>query len=329
MKKVCVTGATGLLGTNVILKLLQNGYSVTALVRQKSSWLGEENENLKLVEADLLCDISVYLTDMNCIIHVAAETRQNLIRYDEYRKVNYEAVVNLFTHAELMGVRKFLFVSTANTLGFGNTAFLGSEKAPQIYPFTHSLYAQSKLEAEEYLLKNSKNTDVIIVNPTFMIGAYDSKPSSGKIIFWVWKKKLIFYPKGGKNFVHVEDAANGVVNAVEKGKNGEKYLLANENLSYREFFKKVNRITRQNPIMIPIPNKLLSFLGLIGDVLRKFKIKTDLSSSNMKALQISNYYSNQKSIEELGVQYQPIDKAIKDAVQYFIENPVKNKKTSS
>ncbi|RKE81937.1 NAD-dependent epimerase/dehydratase family protein [Chryseobacterium sp. AG363] len=329
MKKVCVTGATGLLGTNVILKLLQNGYSVTALVRQKSSWLGEENENLKLVEADLLCDISVYLTDMDCIIHVAAETRQNLIRYDEYRKVNYEAVVNLFTHAELMGVKKFLFVSTANTLGFGNTAFLGSEKAPQIYPFTHSLYAQSKLEAEEYLLKNSKNTDVIIVNPTFMIGAYDSKPSSGKIIFWVWKKKLIFYPKGGKNFVHVEDAANGVVNAVEKGKNGEKYLLANENLSYREFFKKVNRITRQNPIMIPIPNKLLSFLGLIGDVLRKFKIKTDLSSSNMKALQISNYYSNQKSIEELGVQYQPIDKAIKDAVQYFIENPVKNKKTSS
>lgn len=329
MKKVCVTGATGLLGTNVILKLLQNGYSVTALVRQKSSWLGEENENLKLVEADLLCDISVYLTDMDCIIHVAAETRQNLIRYDEYRKVNYEAVVNLFTHAELMGVKKFLFVSTANTLGFGNTAFLGSEKAPQIYPFTHSLYAQSKLEAEEYLLKNSKNTDVIIVNPTFMIGAYDSKPSSGKIIFWVWKKKLIFYPKGGKNFVHVEDAANGIVNAVEKGKNGEKYLLANENLSYREFFKKVNRITRQNPIMIPIPNKLLSFLGLIGDVLRKFKIKTDLSSSNMKALQISNYYSNQKSIEELGVQYQPIDKAIKDAVQYFIENPVKNKKTSS
>ncbi len=329
MKKVCVTGATGLLGTNVILKLLQNGYSVTALVRQKSSWLGEENENLKLVEADLLCDISVYLTDINCIIHVAAETRQNLIRYDEYRKVNYEAVVNLFTHAELMGVKKFLFVSTANTLGFGNTAFLGSEKAPQIYPFTHSLYAQSKLEAEEYLLKNIKNTDVIIVNPTFMIGAYDSKPSSGKIIFWVWKKKLIFYPKGGKNFVHVEDAANGVVNAVEKGKNGEKYLLANENLSYREFFKKVNRITRQNPIMIPIPNKLLSFLGLIGDVLRKFKIKTDLSSSNMKALQISNYYSNQKSIEELGVQYQPIDKAIKDAVQYFIENPVKNKKTSS
>ncbi|WP_228408802.1 MULTISPECIES: NAD-dependent epimerase/dehydratase family protein [unclassified Chryseobacterium] len=325
MKKVCVTGATGLLGTNVIIKLLQNGYSVIALVRKKSGWLGEENENLKLVEADLSSDLSLLLKEVDCIIHIAAETRQNLISYGEYRKVNYEMTVNLFTHAELAGVKKFLFVSTANTLGYGNTAFRGNEQAPQLYPFTHSLYAQSKLEAEDYLLKNHKNTDVIIVNPTFMIGAYDSKPSSGKIIFWTWKKKLVFYPKGGKNFVHVEDAANGILYAIQYGKTDEKYLLANENLSYKEFFKKVNRITDQNPVMIAIPNRILSFLGLIGDGLRKLKIKTNLSISNMKALQIRNYYSNQKSVEELGIQYQSVDKAIEDAVQYFIEN----KKTSS
>lgn len=320
MKKVCVTGATGLLGTNVIIKLLQNGYSVIALVRKKSGWLGEENENLKLVEADLSSDLSSLLKEIDFVIHIAAETRQNLIRYDEYRKVNYDTAANLLTHAELMNVKKLLFVSTANTLGYGNTAFWGSEKAPQLYPFTHSLYAQSKLEAEDYLLKNRKNTEVIIVNPTFMIGAYDSKPSSGKMIFWAWKKKLIFYPKGGKNFVHAEDAANGVLNAIEKGSNGEKYLLASENLSYKEFFKKINRITHQNPVMIAIPNGLLSFLGLIGEGLRKLKIKTNLSTSNMKALQICNYYSNQKSVNELGLHYQSVDKAIEDAIQYFDQN---------
>jgi len=320
MKKVCVTGATGLLGTNVIIKLLQNGYSVIALVRKKSSWLGEENENLKLLEADLSSDLSLLLKEIDLVIHIAAETRQNLISYDEYRKVNYETTVNLFTHAELMNVKKFLFVSTANTLGYGNTAFRGNEQAPQLYPFTHSMYAQTKLEAEEYLLKNRKNTEVIIVHPTFMIGAYDSKPSSGKIIFWAWKKKLVFYPKGGKNFVHAEDAANGVLNAIEKGTNGEKYLLANENLSYKEFFKKINRITHQNPVMIAIPNGLLSFLGLIGEGLRKLKIKTNLSTSNMKALQICNYYSNQKSVNELGLHYQSVDKAIEDAIQYFDQN---------
>ncbi len=320
MKNVCITGATGLLGTNLIIKLLQNGYSVTALVRKKSTWTGKENENLKLIETDISSGISTLLTDIDCFIHIAAETRQNLIDYNEYQKINYETTVNLYHQAESVGVRKFMFVSSANTLGFGNTNFWGTEEAPQLYPFTHSLYAQSKLQAEEYLLRHRRNTEVVIVNPTFMIGAYDTKPSSGKIIFWAWKKKLIFYPKGGKNFVHVEDVAIGIVNAIEKGRNGEKYLLANENMNYRDFFKKINRITHQKPIMMPIPNIILNLLGWVGDGLRKLKIKTSLSTANMKALQVCNYYNNRKSVKELEVQYQPVDKAIEDAVQYFIKN---------
>lgn len=320
MRKVFVTGATGLLGTNVIIKLLQNGYSVTALVRQKSKYLGEENENLRLIEGSLISDLSSYLTNIDCIIHIAAETNQNLIRYDDYRKINYDITVKLFSQAEACRVRRFLLVSSANTIGYGSEKEPGNEKALQKYPFTDSFYAQSKLEAENYLLENRKNTGVIILNPTFMIGAYDTKPSSGKLIFWAWKKNLVFYPKGGKNFVHVEDAASGILNAIENGRDGEKYLLANENLSYREFFIKVNRITHQKPIMIAIPNRFLSFLGWIGDGLRKLKIKTNLSTSNMKALQIRNYYSHQKSIEELRIQYQLIDKAIEDAVQYFIKS---------
>lgn len=317
MKKVFVTGATGLLGTNTIIKLLQYDYSVTALVRKKSSWMGQENENLKLVEGDMFSDISAHLQDVDTFIHIAAETSQDLLHYEDYKKTNYDAAVHLFAQASAAGAEKFLFVSTANTVGYGNSAVWGSEKAPQIYPFTHSFYAQSKLETENYLLQQNRDTKVVIVNPTFMIGAYDRKPSSGKIIFWTWKKKLVFYPKGGKNFVHAEDAAEGIIKASEYGKNGEKYLLANENLSYREFFKKVNTLTMQNPVMIPIPNAGLAILGIIGDVLRKLKVRTSLSSPNMKALRINNFYSNRKSAEELGIRYQSVDKAVEDAIRFF------------
>ncbi|WP_160137391.1 NAD-dependent epimerase/dehydratase family protein [Chryseobacterium sp. c4a] len=317
MKKVFVTGATGLLGANVILKLLKDGYSVIALVRQKSKYLGEENKNLMLVEGELMSDLSSYLTEVDCVIHIAAETNQNLIHYEEYRKINYSMTMHLFYESETYGVKRFLFVSSANTLGYGTKNAPGNEQEAQKYPFTHSLYAQSKLETENDLLENNNKMEIIILNPTFMIGAYDAKPSSGKLIFWVWKKKLVFYPKGGKNFVHAEDAARGVVKAMEKGKDGEKYLLANENLSYKQFFEKVNKITNQNPFMIPIPNILLNILGWKGDVLRKLKIKTNLNTPNMKAFQIYNYYSNQKSVEELDIQYQPIDTAIEEAIQYF------------
>ncbi|MEG0925152.1 NAD-dependent epimerase/dehydratase family protein [Chryseobacterium sp.] len=319
MKNVFVTGATGLLGTNVIIKLLKDGYTVIALVRKKSNYVGKENENLKLVEADLSSDLSMFLRKADCVIHIAAETRQDLLSYDAYRKVNYEITASLMIQAQACGVRKLIFISSANTLGYGDEKQLGNEEKQQKYPFTKILYAQSKLEAENFLLENSKNMDVIILNPTFMIGAYDTKPSSGKLIFWAWKKKVVLYPKGGKNFVHVEDVANGVVAAIDKGNHGERYLLAGENLSYRDFFKKINRITDQNPVMLPIPNKVLNVLGRIGDCLRMLKIKTGISTSNMKALQICNYYSSQKSVEKLGIQYRAIDNAIEDAIHYFIK----------
>ncbi|REC61537.1 dihydroflavonol 4-reductase [Chryseobacterium pennae] len=324
MKKVFVTGATGLLGTNVIIKLLQNGYSVIALVRQKSKYLGEKTENLKLVEGELSSDLSSFFKDVDCIIHIAAETNQNLIRYENYKKINYDITINLFSQAETCGVQRFLFVSSANTIGYGSKEKPGSEDENQKYPFTDSFYAQSKLNAENYLLENRRNTEVVILNPAFMIGAYDVKPSSGKLIFWAWKKKMIFYPKGGKNFVHAEDAADGVILAIEKGKDKERYLLANENLSYKDFFRKINRITEQKPIMIPIPNIILSILGWIGDRLRMFNVSTALSTYNMKALQIKNYYSNQKSVKDLEIQYQPIDKAIEDAVDYFKSKEMKS-----
>jgi len=317
MKRVFVTGITGFLGANVLLKLLKDGYFVIALVRKKDNYLGEENENLQLIEGDLFTDISSFLKDVDYFIHIAAETNQNLLNYEDYKKINYEATVHLFSQSVACGVKKFLFVSTANTLGFGNLEQLGNEEIRQQYPFNQSFYAKSKLETENYLLQNNDLTQVIILNPTFMIGAYDTKPSSGKIIFWGWKKKIIFYPKGGKNFVHAEDVADGILKAIEQGKNGEKYILANENLKYKEFFQKLNSLTNQKPIMIPIPDFILILIGFAGDFLRFFKIKTNLSSVNMKALRINNFYSNQKSIDELKVKYQPVKKAIKDAITYF------------
>jgi dihydroflavonol-4-reductase len=317
MKKVFVTGITGLLGTNVIIKLLKDGYFVIALVRQKSRYNGQEDENLKLIEGDLFTDISSHLKEVDFVIHIAAETSQNLLTYAEYKKTNYDAVVHLFTQSVETGIKKFLFVSTANTMGYGNLKDPGNEKSSQKYPFTKSLYAQSKREAENYLLQNNKMTEVIILNPTFMIGPHDRKPSSGKIIFWVWKKKLVFYPSGGKNFVHVEDAAIGIVNAIEKGKNGEKYLLANENIKYKDFFKKVNMLTNQKTLLLPLPDFVLILLGIMGTLLRFLTIKTSLNYPNMKALRIYNYYTNKKSINELEIRYRPIDKAIEDAIDFF------------
>lgn len=240
-----------------------------------------------------------------------------VIKYSDYKKTNYDATVRLFEKAKEQKVAQFIFISSANTIGYGSLKALGNETKKIQKPFAKLFYAQSKLQAEKYLLTQNQEIQVKILNPTFMIGAYDSKPSSGKIILMGLKKRIVFYPPGGKNFVPVKDVVNAIINAFHKGTSGEKYLIAGTNLSYKTFFKELRSITNQKQILIPIPKFLLLTVGTFGSFMRKLNIETSLSSSNMKTLCVKNYYTNQKSIQELNIQYSSLNNAIKEAADYL------------
>ncbi|MGG7036339.1 MAG: NAD-dependent epimerase/dehydratase family protein [Flavobacterium sp.] len=317
MTRIFTTGINGLLGTNLVHDLLENGFRVKGLVRDESKYKGLTHQDLELVEGNLFDDFSSFLEETEVVIHVAAETNPGILDYSGYKKVNCDATMKLFDAAVKCRVKKFIFISTANTLGYGSLINLGSESKEMKSPFDASFYAKSKLEAEKYLLQNNDKIEVVIIHPSFMLGAYDTKPSSGKIILMGWKKKVVFYPPGGKNFVHVKDVSKAIINSLTQGKNSEKYLVVNENLTYSEFFRKLNKETNQNPIMVKVPKPILITAGYLGDMLRFFKVKTSISSLNMKILCINNFYSNEKSRNELGIDYQPIEVAIKDAVNYF------------
>jgi len=320
--KVLVTGANGLLATNTIIELLDRGYSVKGLIRNKAKFISFKHDNLELYEGDITneSDVEKAIKDCEIVIHAAANTNQNLLKLSDYHKVNVKKTKNILSECLKSRIKKYIFISTANTFGFGTKSDLGNESKEIKYPFSSSNYALSKLEAQNLLFKASKEIDSIVINPTFMLGAYDSKPSSGRIILMGLKKYFLFYPPGGKNFIHVKDAARGVVNAIELGKNGESYLLAHENLSYKEFFKKVNSSSNKKPIMIKLPKPLLLFLGTIGDLIRKAGIKTDLSKTNMKILCVENFYSNNKAQKELKLTCIPVDNAIDDAIEWFKTN---------
>lgn len=324
MKTIFVTGVSGLLGTNVVNLLLENEFKVKGLVRHPHKYIGKKSKNLQLITGDLLDDFTGLLDNVDYVIHIAALTSQNSSDNSKYWEINSLATKRLFHSATISNVKKFIYISTANTIGYGTKNKLGMEINPIREPFSKAIYAQSKKSAEDFLLFNKQKTQVVIINPTFMLGAYDTKPSSGRIILMSLNKKLVFYPPGGKNFVHVEDVAKGIMKSIETGQDGEKYLLANENLSFHDFFIKVNKIVGQTPIMIPLPKYLLIFIGFLGDIITRLNIKTDLTSTNMRMLCVNNYYSNKKSRKKLHVDYQPIDKAISDAVTYF-----KHKKTCS
>lgn len=316
--RVLVTGISGLLGTNLVFLLLEKGYQVTGLARSIKNLPFGSHPNLELVQTELTADLQPYLNHVDCVVHVAAITRQDLIDYDDYYQVNYKATTHIVESAITAGVQKFIYVSSANTIGYGIDPQIDTpENQPMRVPFTRSLYAKSKAAAESYLLQQTPRLTVHIVNPTFMIGPYDSKPSSGAIILMSMTRRILFYPPGGKNFVAVKDVAAGIEKSITSGKNGKKYLLAGQNLSYRQFFKLVKNYTGKKQCLLPIPTILLQLAGYTGDLLRAFKIKTSLCTNNMDILRVKNYYSNTTSINELEMHYQDIRNAISDSVEYF------------
>ncbi len=317
MKSVLVTGISGLLGTNLALDLLENGHRVLGLVRNKARYKGVSHPGLSLVEGNLEDDLTQLLNTVDAVVHVAAETRQNLPDYSDYLKINYSATQHLYDSAARGAVKKFVFVSTANTMGYGTLEDPGHEGRQVCHPFSASFYARSKIEAENYILGNAGDMETIVVNPTFMLGPYDSKPSSGKIILMGWKKRFIFYPPGGKNFVHVKDVSSGIMKVLESGRHGERYLLAHENLSYLDFYRKLNQVAGQNARLIGIPKPVLMLMGYVGDALRALRIRSSLSSTNMRILCVNNYYSNLKSREQLGLDYRTTEQSISDAIAYF------------
>ncbi|MGK6351544.1 NAD-dependent epimerase/dehydratase family protein [Parapedobacter sp. DT-150] len=316
---VLVTGANGLLATNTILALLARGYGVSGLIRNPNKFLLPPQDGLQLVVGDITDPNALERAMEHCdyVIHCAATTEQSLLHYEDYHRINVAGTEHVIQAALKHQVKKIVYVSTANTCGYGSLDQLGDETTPMKSPFKQAWYAKSKREGENRILAARGQIDVTVVNPTFMLGPYDGKPSSGAIIRLGYGKRLVFHPPGGKNFVNVADAALGVVNALEQGKNGEVYLLAGENLSYREFFRKLAQQTGSRPVLIALPKALLLPLGYLGDLLRAVGIKTALSATNMKILCVQNYYTNHKAQRELGVTFHPIDQGIASAVDWF------------
>jgi nucleoside-diphosphate-sugar epimerase len=217
------------------------------------------------------------------------------------------------------GISHLVYVSSSNTIGFGNEQHPADERFSIQYPFSESFYACSKAESEQLMIAASEKPGqhVIIINPTFMIGAFDTKPSSGKLLLMGYKRKFMFVPKGGKNFVSARNVASAVCNALTMGRNGERYLASGINLSFKEFYTLLKQTGVYYQYIFELPDFLLFLIGKTGDLFRKFGIKTDLSSMNLRQLMIREYYTNIKARTELTFPETRLTEDLKEAIDWF------------
>lgn len=286
-----------MLAANIIETLLGQGYEVTGILRKGRKYPGLTTPALTIAEADFknAAELRPLLEGCDGVIHVAAMTSQSCRDRDAYYRVNVEASENLLKLAEECGAKRFVYVSTANTIGFGK-----DETRPMCPPFSKSYYAQSKKEAEEALLGHAGSIELVIVNPTFMMGSYGSAKGSNRILSMVLKSPVLTAPPGGKNVLDVREAARGIILAMEGGTPGEKYLICGENYSYTRLFRTIAAHYGLRRFIIPVPGFLLSAAGLLGDFLIKCGLHVEFSSVNMRMLRVKNHYNTDKARRDFG-----------------------------
>ena len=315
--KVLLLGASGLLGHNVLQRLVAEGHQVRALVRRADSIclipcdvdirIGSPLDQATLAAAAEGCDAVVNCTGI---------TDMSLLHREDYMPVNRDLCRMLVGLLETHGISILVHTSSVNTIGHGSPARSADEDEPMRPPFTDSWYADSKLQGERIVLDAARQhpaRHIIVVNAGFMVGPWDVKPSSGRLLLAGYRRRLMVAPSGGKSFVYVGDVAQAIVNALTMGRSGQRYIAVNstECHSIKDLYRMQAQVMGYRQKVLVLPDLLLQVAGSMGDALRALGIRTELSTRNVRQLMVGEYYTADRAVADLHMPQTPLPEAIR------------------
>ncbi|MEQ9619426.1 MAG: SDR family oxidoreductase [Deltaproteobacteria bacterium] len=319
-----VTGATGFLGSHIARKLVERGDEVRILLRKTSKTINIDDIDAERVYGDVTDIDSIRSALQGCdrLFHTAGMVSFKQADYQKMEDINVKGTNNVFTAAMEAGVKKAVYTSSVAAIGLKPGKELADEETPFDPGSTDIQYILSKYYAEREALKFvEKGLPLVIVNPSIVIGAGDVYVSTSGMILWYCKRRLPGYTDGGINLVDAEDVAIGHLLAEEKGKVGEHYILSNRNITIKELFEVLERVTG-----IPRPKlKIPYFIALAGAYLAEL---VRIPAPNYVAMDVDSikgtrhywYFDNSKAVKELGFSPRPLEETIEKTVKWFREN---------
>ncbi len=322
--RVLLLGASGLLGHNVLRRLLDEGHEVRVLVRRPDAVkLHGEWETVTGALTDFATLLGV-AEDRDAIVNCAGVTDMSLRRGD-YTAVNTTLCASLLEVMKRLGIRTLVHASTVNTIGHSSAAHPATGQEPMSAPFTESYYAESKRDGEQLLTEWARlnpEWHIVVVNPGYMIGPMDVKPSSGRLLLLGYRKRVMFGPRGGKAFVDVRDVAAAMTSALTRGVNGERYIAVNgrECHTIKELYELQARVMGYRQRVVELPDGLLAVAGRVGDMLRALGVRSEVSTRNVRQLMVREYYDSSHAISDLAMPQTPLEQSIRDFYRWREES---------
>jgi dihydroflavonol-4-reductase len=320
--KALVTGATGFVGGAVARALVRAGVQVRILARSRPDAPQLSGLPVERVEGDLLNPSSLHTALAGCqhLYHVAAYyalwTKDPSIFYD----VNVTGTRNVLTAARLAGIHRTVYCSTIGAIGLPVGGGLGTEDTPVSLDQMAGHYKRSKYLAEQEVLKLAKEgLPVVIVNPSAPVGEGDVKPTpTGQVIVDFMKGRMPAYIETGMNIVDVDDVAAGHLLAMEKGRQGERYILGCKNLMLKDVFDILSRLTGVKAPSLRLPRAAVLPLAYMNEGLAHLTGRPPrIPLEGVKMAKYRMHYDCSKAIRELGIPQTPPETALEKAVRWF------------
>lgn len=319
--KYLVTGATGLLGNNIVRRLLEIGEQVRVLSRSSDDprpFAGLEVER-RIGNVINAADMLEAVQGIDLVIHSAGHVHIGWSQEKQHRLVNVEGARNAAVAARAVGAR-LVHVSSVNALGLGRLDNPATEDTalPGVIPCP---YVVTKRAGEEVVQQEmERGLSAVIVNPGFMLGPWDWKPSSGKMLLEVARFAPLA-PTGAYSVADARDVAAATVAAAKSTTAQGKYILAGHNVTYFDAWKKFAGVAgKRGPRFRAGPfNRWVGALS--GDLWGRVSgHEPNLNTAGMQMSCQQHCFSSARAAEELGYRNRPLTETIKDAWDWFVEN---------
>jgi dihydroflavonol-4-reductase len=319
-----VTGATGLLGSNLVKTLLEQGHEVRGLVRspEKAQRIFADGK-IDLVTGNVR-DVATFahaLAGCDALFHTAAYFREYYQPGNHkamLEKINVQGMIDILIAAEKHGVKKAVHISASGVIGRKPDGSAGDESTPPDEYASSNLYFASKIQGELAISRflKERSLPVVMVLPSWMWGPGDWAPTAtGKLVLDFVKQKLPGVVDGGSSIVDVRDVAQATIRAAHLGKSGERYIAGGTYYDFADVLATLERVTG-----VPAPKRKISYAlslaaGAGAETWARLTGGTALVTlAGVRTLHAKIAVRSDKAINELSATFRPFQETVRDEV---------------
>lgn len=322
LKKVFVTGASGFIGANLVMRLIEEGYQVRTYGRSGSPGKKLKELPLEHVSGDVtnIEALNDAMEGCDVVFHLAGLVSYKKKDVQRQYGVNVVGTRNVMEAAFRHGVKRVIHTSSVAAMGIPKDGEIGTEEIEYNLGGMGLNYCDSKYAAEQEVnLISKRGLPVIILSPGITFGEGDKHPHHYAIFTALAKGALLGVPKGGVTFCDINDVVEAHINAITMGTPGDRYSLVSANLTYKEAAQIFARVQKVRPPMFEIPGAFLIGLSTLAEnFLPMFGMEPPISKQAAWLAQHKIFFSNEKAIKELGFKPTPFEDTIRRVAPYYL-----------